>query len=121
MKSNGHTGEIVTAIDVGSSKIAIARGHAMAGHIDLINLTVEPSAGIVQGIVSDSERAIQSIKSALANSGHGCPNAGVTMAFSGQYIRTQGARGMTVVRSEVVEQSDIDRSNREQQDKTHCH
>lgn len=110
MKSNGHTGEIVTAIDVGSSKIAIARGHAMAGHIDLIDLTVEPSAGIVQGIVSDSERAIQSIKSALANSGHGLPNAGVTMAFSGKYIRTQGARGMTVVRSEVVEQSDIDRA-----------
>lgn len=112
MTTQNYQGELVTAIDVGSSKISIAQAMVTFGHIDLLDIVTVPSAGLRHGLVTDKDRAISSIRSARDGLKKGSTYELLpgTVALSGMHLRSFGSQGMAVVREEKVDQQDIDRA-----------
>lgn len=112
MTTQNYQGELVTAIDVGSSKITIAQAMVTFGHIDILDIVTVPSAGLRHGLVTDKDRAISSIRSARDGLQKGSTYELLpgTVALSGMHLRSFGSRGMAVVREEKVDQQDIDRA-----------
>lgn len=109
MTANEPQGDIVTAIDVGSSKISVARGQVTSGHIDLFDIATAPSVGIKQGIVTDLQNAANSIGIACAQL-KASSMGDIVISFSGRHIHSMDSWGMAAIEREKVSHSDVDRA-----------
>lgn len=91
--------KIITAIDVGSSKICTIVASTAAGKISVIGNSTVESKGIDRGVVNDIDKAVeaiaQSIEKAEKMSGHAISKAIITV--NGQHIQSENSTGVVAV------------------------
>jgi cell division protein FtsA len=107
--------KIITAIDVGSSKICTIVASITAGKISVIGNSTVESKGIDRGVVNDIDKAVeaiaQSIEKAEKMSGHAISKAIITV--NGQHIQSENSTGVVAVtdpQGEITNQ-DVSRVN----------
>lgn len=102
---------ILTAIDVGTTKICVIIAHMIDGeHLDIIGVGKAPSDGLRKGVVVDIAKTIQSIKSAVkeAEIMAGFPVETAYIGISGGHIQSRNSRGMIPLKKGEVRVTDID-------------
>jgi len=102
---------IVTAIDVGTTKISVIIARHKEGIItDIIGTSIVPSHGLSKGIVVDVPRAIESITTAIkeAETQAGRRIESVYVGVSGAHINSCNSHGTAPVKRGEITQEDID-------------
>lgn len=105
---------IVSAIDIGTTKIAAIIGKKdESGHIDVIGLGETVSTGVKRGVVLNIEETVQAIQKAVDDA-EKMSGVKITEAFvgiAGQHIKSIKSRGTinADARSEEITQADVDR------------
>lgn len=103
---------IITALDIGTSKIVALVGEVTAdGAIDIIGFGLHPSRGLKRGVVVDIEATVNSIQRAVqeAELMAGCEVHAVYTGIAGSHIRSLNSHGIVAIRDKEVTQADIDR------------
>lgn len=105
--------QIVTGIDIGSTKIATCVGTIKEGVIDIIGLTIKPNSGMRKGVVTDIEDTISTITAALEETERmsGVPINSAFISIGGSHITCAQSKGIIAVsRTDgEISQTDIDR------------
>ncbi|MDX1652819.1 MAG: cell division protein FtsA [Brumimicrobium sp.] len=107
--------EIVVGLDIGTTKIACFVGRKNEhGKIEILSMGKTESLGVTRGVVSNIEKTVQSIKTAVAEAQDrvdgeltiGVVNVGI----AGQHIKSLQHRGMYTRNAthEEISQADID-------------
>jgi cell division protein FtsA len=102
--------EIVTSIDVGTTKISVLVAHVLEqGRIELLGVGKSPSDGLRKGVVVDVARTIHSIKQAVkeAEIMAGIPIESAYVGISGSHIQSINSLGMVPIKQGQVTQIDI--------------
>jgi cell division protein FtsA len=105
--------EIIVGLDIGTTKIACLVGRKTDhGKIEILGIGKAPSLGVTRGVVSNIEKTVQSIRSAVeeAESKSGIEIKVVNVGIAGQHIKSLQHRGMITRDSIEVEisQKDVD-------------
>ena len=105
--------EIIVGLDIGTTKIACLVGRKTDhGKIEILGLGKAPSLGVTRGVVSNIEKTVQSIRSAVeeAESKSGIEIKVVNVGIAGQHIKSLQHRGMITRDSieEEISQKDVD-------------
>jgi len=103
-------GKIITAIDVGTTKICVLVANQLdKDHIEIIGVGKAPSDGLKKGVVVDIARTIKSIKSAVKEaeimSGQTIESAYI--GISGAHIKSVNSSGAVPIKTGQVKQSDV--------------
>lgn len=102
---------IVTAIDVGTTKISVFIARCKDGAItEIIGSSVVPSHGLSKGVVVDVPRAVSSIAAAIkeAEAQAGITIETVYVGVSGAHISSTNSHGMVPLKHGEITQEDID-------------
>lgn len=102
---------IITAIDVGTTKISIIIARHKDGVIEeIIGTSIVPSHGLSKGIVVDVPRAIESISAAIkeAEMQAGRRIESVYVGVSGAHINSCNSHGTVPIKRGEITQEDID-------------
>lgn len=94
------TGRPITAIDIGSSKVAIlVASMDAAGELTLLGGAEVPAAGLRAGAVVSLDATTRALIDALDRADAWCdePVAAAYMSLSGQHLRSQNVRAATAV------------------------
>ncbi len=113
-EKNKENREIITGLDLGTSKIGVVIGEAQTdGRIKILGVGTSPSVGMRQGVVVNLESAVQSIKKALeeAQLTAGIEIDDVIVGIAGDHIKSVNSRGVVrVSRSDhEITKVDVDR------------
>jgi cell division protein FtsA len=107
--------EIVVGLDIGTTKIACFVGRKNEhGKIEILSLGKTESLGVTRGVVSNIEKTVQSIKTAVAEAQDrvdGDLTIGVVnVGIAGQHIKSLQQRGIYTrnATQEEISQADID-------------
>jgi cell division protein FtsA len=107
--------EIVVGLDIGTTKIACFVGRKNEhGKIEILSLGKTESLGVTRGVVSNIEKTVQSIKTAVAEAQdrvEGDLTIGVVnVGIAGQHIKSLQHRGIYTrnATQEEISQADID-------------
>jgi len=103
---------IITALDIGTSKIVALVGEvAPDGSIEIIGFGRHPSRGLKKGVVVDIEATVHSIQRAVqeAELMAGCEVRSVYTGIAGSHIRSLNSHGIVAIRDKEVTQADIER------------
>ncbi|MBD00444.1 MAG: cell division protein FtsA [Crocinitomicaceae bacterium] len=105
--------EIIVGLDIGTTKIACLVGRKTDhGKIEILGIGKAPSLGVTRGVVSNIEKTVQSIRSAVeeAESKSGIEIKMVNVGIAGQHIKSLQHRGMITRDSieEEISQKDVD-------------
>ncbi|MDA7787387.1 cell division protein FtsA [bacterium] len=105
--------EIIVGLDIGTTKIACLVGRKTDhGKIEILGIGKAPSLGVTRGVVSNIEKTVQSIRSAVeeAESKSGIEIKVVNVGIAGQHIKSLQHRGMITRDSieEEISQKDVD-------------
>jgi cell division protein FtsA len=107
--------EIVVGLDIGTTKIACFVGRKNEhGKIEILSMGKTESLGVTRGMVSNIEKTVQSIKTAVAEAQdrvEGELTIGVVnVGIAGQHIKSLQHRGMYTrnATQEEISQADID-------------
>jgi cell division protein FtsA len=105
--------EIVVGLDIGTTKIACLVGRKTEhGKIEILGVGKAPSLGVSRGVVSNIEKTVQSIRTAIeeAEAKSGVEIKVVNVGIAGQHIKSLQHRGMITRDSieEEISQKDID-------------
>lgn len=105
--------EIIVGLDIGTTKIACLVGRKTDhGKIEILGIGKAPSLGVTRGVVSNIEKTVQSIRSAVeeAESKSGLEIKVVNVGIAGQHIKSLQHRGMITRDSieEEISQKDVD-------------
>lgn len=107
--------EIVVGLDIGTTKIACFVGRKNEhGKIEILSMGKTESLGVTRGVVSNIEKTVQSIKTAVAEAQdrvEGDLTIGVVnVGIAGQHIKSLQHRGMYTRNStqDEISQADID-------------
>ncbi|MCK4499678.1 cell division protein FtsA [Candidatus Babeliales bacterium] len=106
------SGKIMTAIDIGTTKICALIAHVESpGKIEVLGIGHHPSKGLKRGIVVDIKTAAESIRSAVskAEEESGIKIAEATVGLSGAHIQSFNARGCVPIKYQDVDENDIER------------
>ena len=104
--------QIVAGLDVGTSTVrAVVCNLYSSGKMEIIGVGQSPSLGIRKGMVSNIEKTVESISSAVreAEEMGGCAIEKVFVGITGAHIRSCNSSGVVAVRADEVEAEDIDR------------
>lgn len=105
--------KIITAIDVGTTKIGVIIAHDLGeGNIEILGIGKVPSEGLAKGIVVDMAKTIRSIRAAVEQAQL---MAKVTVdeayiGISGAHIHSRGAFGVTPIEKGEVTEKDCARA-----------
>ena len=111
MKKNfNNNEEVITAIDIGTTKICVLIGKKLNNQdIEIIGIGNNKSYGMAKGMVVNIAQAVESIKLAIKeaelSSGHKIHNA--VVGISGSHIKAINSNGMVPIKKERVSQEDI--------------
>ena len=110
----GGSREIITGLDIGTSKIGVVIGEVdEAGRVQVLGVGMNPSEGLRQGVVINLDLAVRSIMKAVeeAQLTAGLEIDEVIVGIAGDHIRSVNSRGVVAVsRSDhEIMQSDVDR------------
>tara|TARA_B100001094_G_scaffold332503_1_gene404889 strand:- start:114 stop:1376 length:1263 start_codon:yes stop_codon:yes gene_type:complete len=105
--------EIVVGLDIGTTKIACLVGRKTEHNkIEILGIGKAPSLGVTRGVVSNIEKTVQSIRSAVeeAEAKSGIEVNVVNVGIAGQHIKSLQHRGMITRDSieEEISQKDVD-------------
>ncbi|MBH19698.1 MAG: cell division protein FtsA [Crocinitomicaceae bacterium] len=105
--------EIVVGLDIGTTKIACLVGRKTDhDKIEILGIGKAPSLGVTRGVVSNIEKTVQSIRSAVeeAETKSGMEINVVNVGIAGQHIKSLQHRGMITRDSieEEISQKDVD-------------
>ena len=105
--------EIVVGLDIGTTKIACLVGRRTEhGKIEILGMGKSESVGVTRGVVSNIEKTVQSIRSAVeeAEIRSGVDINIVNVGIAGQHIKSLQHRGM-ITRDSIedeIDRSDVD-------------
>jgi cell division protein FtsA len=105
--------EIVVGLDIGTTKIVCIVGRRNEyGKIEILGMGRSESVGVTRGVVSNIEKTVQSIKTAVteAENQSGVDIRTVNVGIAGQHIKSLQHRGIKMRNSleEEISQKDID-------------
>ena len=103
---------IITALDIGTSKIVALIGEVTADNeIEIIGFGRHPSRGLKRGVVVDIEATVSSIQRAVqeAELMAGCDVRTVYAGIAGSHIRSLNSHGIVAIRDQEVSQADVER------------
>lgn len=103
---------IITALDVGTTKICALVGRVLDdGSIDIIGIGKSPSEGLKKGVVVDVALTVESIRKAIkeAELMIGAPIESVVVGISGGHIQSRNAYGAVPIERGEVTQQDVAR------------
>ncbi len=112
MKINRSSSAIVTALDVGTTKICVLVGHVLEdGSVEILGIGKSPSDGLKKGVVVDVARTVVSIRTALkeAELMVGFQIESVVVGISGAHIQSRNAYGAVPIEKGEITQQDIAR------------
>ncbi len=110
--SNKNMGELISAIDIGTTKIVVVIAKKNAyGCIEILGIGQHPSHGLKKGVIVNINTTVDSIKAALKEAQD---MAGVTIqaacvGISGGHIQSINSTGVVAIKGREVSQYDIDR------------
>jgi cell division protein FtsA len=111
MKKKLFADRIVTAIDVGTTKISVLVAQ-YAGNVllDIIGIGQVPSKGLAKGVVVDISQTVQSIKSAVkeAEIMAECTIESAVIGIAGAHIQSFNSHGIAPIPKGVIRQEEID-------------
>lgn len=106
--------QIITGIDIGSTKTIISIGTIKEGIIDIIGISVKPNNGMKKGIVTDIEETVSSITAAIndAEQMAGVPINSAYLSISGSHIISVLSKGVIAISRNdgEISETDIERS-----------
>ena len=110
MKQNFSSEQLIVALDIGTTKIC-----ALVAHIydhdtfEIIGIGKSPSQGLEKGIVTDVNKTVHSIKSALkeAELMAGCTIEQATIGISGAHIQSRTSLGMVPITRGEIKPHDV--------------
>jgi cell division protein FtsA len=109
MKLRG--GELITGLDVGSTKVTVVVGEVKNGMVEVIGTGSSPSGGVKKGVVVNIEKTVESIKNAIrhAEVNSGVSIKGVYAGISGRHMSNIPSNGIIAVKEKEINQKEIDR------------
>ena len=105
-------GQIVTAIDIGTTKICVLVAHIDAkGKIDILGIGQSSSQGMKKGVVINVTQMVDSIKKAIheAETMSGLSIELATVGIAGGHIQSFNSKGVVAISKNDVTQYDVDR------------
>jgi cell division protein FtsA len=106
-------GEIVTGLDIGTTKICVIIAELTEGGIEIIGCGTSPSRGLKKGVVVNIDVTVESIKKAVeaAEAMAGISLNSAFMGIAGSHIKGINSRGVIAVsgKNQEVAQADVDR------------
>lgn len=112
MSRNKEAKDIVVALDIGTSKIAVIVGEMQEdGSMDVIGMGTHKSDGMKKGMVVSIDATVQAIQRAVeeAELMADCKIYEVMTGIAGNHIRSENSRGMVKIKEKEVTQFDVDR------------
>lgn len=103
---------IITALDVGTSKIVVLIAEVTpGGTLEIIGSGRHPSRGLKRGVVVDIESTVHSIQRAVqeAELMAGCEVRSVYTGIAGSHIKSLNSHGIVAIRDREVSQVDVER------------
>ena len=105
--------EIVTALDIGTSKVAaiVAAVDEDTGELEILGFGSTPSQGMKRGSVVNIESTIRSIDQAVGEAElmSGVQIGDVIVGISGDHVQSLTSHGIVAVRGDEVSESDVAR------------
>lgn len=101
---------ILTSIDIGTTKICVLIAKKMGDQIEIIGIGKSPSHGLQKGVVVDIAKTIQSISLAVkeAEMMAGMPIESAYIGISGAHISSMNSNGVVPIKHGQIKQSDVD-------------
>jgi len=109
MKGNLYA-NILTAIDIGTTKISVLIAQYAGNEIiDIIGIGKAPSQGLKKGIVVDISKTVQSIKTAIkeAELMAGCKVESASIGIAGAHIQSYNSHGAVPIKRSAVSKLDM--------------
>ena len=108
---NPKGGELITGLDVGTSKVSVVVGDVREGRVDIVGIGGSRSRGIKKGVIVNIEETVESIREAVEEAE---VNAGVTIkavyaGMSGRHIKSIPSNGVIAVKEKEINQREVDR------------
>jgi len=101
-------GEIITGLDIGTTKICAVVGEVTGQGVDIIGLGTHPSEGLRKGVVVNIETTVASIKKAVAEAElmSGSEITSVITGIAGGHIKGFNSQGVIAIRGQEVSARD---------------
>jgi len=102
---------LIAALDIGTSKIAVLVGEVEAGELSVIGLGVHESQGIRRGMVVDIESCVRAVAGALSEAQKitDCEIHSVYMSITGSHINGHNSDGIVAIHGNEVTVADLER------------
>ncbi len=102
--------QIVTGVDIGSTKIVTCVGTPKEGMIDIIGISNKPNSGVRKGIITDIEETVSAITASLeeAERMSGVPINSAFISIGGIHITCTQSKGIIAISRSDGEISDVD-------------
>ncbi|PID63283.1 MAG: cell division protein FtsA [Gammaproteobacteria bacterium] len=104
--------QMVVALDIGTSKIvALVAEIDEAGEVELIGMGTHRSQGMKKGVVVNIDSTVTAIRHAVEEAERmaGVQVHSVFAGIAGSHIRSMNSHGIVAIKTNEVEQNDIDR------------
>jgi len=101
---------IITSIDIGTTKICVLVARKMGDQIEIIGIGKSPSHGLQKGVVVDIAKTINSITHAVkeAEMMAGFPIESAYIGISGAHVSSVNSIGVVPIKNGQIRQSDVD-------------
>lgn len=102
--------QIVTGVDIGSTKIITCVGTPKEGMIDIIGISNKPNSGVRKGVITDIEETVSAITASLeeAERMSGLPINSAYISIGGTHISCTQSKGIIAISRSDGEISEVD-------------
>lgn len=106
------SGQIISALDIGTSKVIALIGEVNDGETTIIGLGQAESRGLRAGMVTNIDATAQAIERAMSEAERmaDCKINSVTTGISGNHIRSLNSQGVVKIKDGEVNKQDIERA-----------
>lgn len=105
-------GEVVMALDVGTSKVCAVAGRLRRGRVEVIGFGTQSSEGMRKGQLVDMEAMASCIEAAVdeAELVAGCETSRAFLGISSTHVHSRHAQGISRIDGEAVTRADLQRA-----------
>lgn len=102
--------QIVTGVDIGSTKVITCVGTPKEGMIDIIGISNRPNSGVRKGVITDIEETVSAITASLeeAERMSGLPINSAYISIGGTHISCTHSKGIIAISRSDGEISEVD-------------
>src|SRR5581483_10670664 len=100
---------IITSIDIGTTKICVLVGKKIGDHIEIIGIGKAPSSGLKKGVVVDIAKTTQAIHYAVkeAEMMAGIKIDTACIGISGSHISALTSSGVIAIKNDIIKPHDV--------------